>query len=128
MVFNRGKFELLSFGNSNRSSEYIKFQGTPVDPKENEKNPWIIFQGNILFDKSVSTLVEDNHMVVRIFQTFQNCSNSTMLTLLKTIVVPQEKHMYFWKWQFWKMIASLNLWQHITNKHCNNCLPWMAKV
>ena len=64
MVFNRGKFELLNFGNSNRSSEYINFQGAPVDPKENEKDPSIIFQGNILFDKSVSALVEDNHMVV----------------------------------------------------------------
>ena len=57
MIYNGDKFEMLSFGKSNLTSQYLTLQGEPIESKESVRDPGIIFQSNGKFDKQIIHIV-----------------------------------------------------------------------
>ena len=58
---------MLSFGESNQTSQYLTPQGEPIESKESVKSLAIIFQSNVNFDKYIINIVTK-------FTVWQGCS------------------------------------------------------
>ena len=93
MMFNGDKFEMLSFGKTTREYHYETPQGKQIESKESVRDLGIIFEPNGKFDKHITSIVaKGNRMVGWIMRTFRTRSKDIMLTLLKSLVVPQVEY------------------------------------
>ena len=83
---------MLSFGKSARTFHYEAPQGKQIEAKESVRDLEIIFEPNGKFDKHITSVVAHGCMVGGILWTFRTIGKEVVLTLLKTLIVPQVEH------------------------------------
>ena len=89
MVFNDGKFELLTIGRSLRDTNYLTTTGQKIEPKPVVKDLGIKISNDLHFKQHIQdTVAKGNRMAGYILRTFKTRKKDTMRRLLKTLIIP----------------------------------------
>ena len=92
-LFNGDKFELSNFGKSARTLHYETPQRKQNEVKQSVRDPGISFEPNGKFNQHITGVVaKGNRMVRWILRTFRTRTKEVMLTLPKTLGVPQAEY------------------------------------
>lgn len=90
MVFNQKKFETITYGKSDRPSQYTTPNGTLIERKDYIKDLGIIIQENLKFDRHIATIAAKGHrMVGWSLRSFKTRETKTMRILLQSLIISQ---------------------------------------
>lgn len=93
MKFNGKKFQCISFGSSNRVPQYTTSTRQNIEVKDCVNDLGVLLEDNLLFHKHIKSMAAKGHrMAGWSFRTIKDRKTSTLLTILKSLVIPQTEY------------------------------------
>lgn len=90
MKFNEAKFQCISFGNSGRTPQYTTASNQDIKVKDCVKDLGVLLEDNLHFHNHIKNMAAKGHRIAEwALRTISNRSTATLLTLLKSLVLPQ---------------------------------------
>ena len=93
MFFNSGKFVRIHFGKRDYVAQYVTPDGQLIEEKTEAKDLGIIFDNSLFFKHHILDIInKGQRLAAHSLRIFLSRRTDVMLTLLKSLVIPQMEH------------------------------------